>query len=258
MLEVDVGATYTVAAQPGEGGDDWRRCGIRRACCRRRRPTSCCQAFDDSAITYQARFWIDDYEHDESARDEVRTAIYYAFQRHGIEIPWPIQIEYSREWKEPEPHEQADADRARPARRRRSVRGAAAGAPPRDRALGADCVVYGTRRNDRPPGRGRAVDVRRRRRAAVSVVLEPSRNEVARIQPGGYFGEMSLLTGEPRTATVLAVGDVDVIEIERRSLPAPRRGRSARAIEKIAEWPRSRARPASQRRGPRAGTVAAR
>jgi CRP-like cAMP-binding protein len=47
----------------------------------------------------------------------------------------------------------------------------------------------------------------------VSVVLEPARNEVARIQSGGYFGEMSLLTGEPRSATVLAHGDVVVIEI---------------------------------------------
>jgi CRP-like cAMP-binding protein len=36
---------------------------------------------------------------------------------------------------------------------------------------------------------------------------------VARISRGGYFGEMSLLTGEPRSATVLAVGDVSVIEL---------------------------------------------
>ena len=31
---------------------------------------------------------------------------------------------------------------------------------------------------------------------------------------GGYFGEMSLLTGEPRTATVLARGDTVVLEID--------------------------------------------
>ena len=46
------------------------------------------------------------------------------------------------------------------------------------------------------------------------VVLEPDRREVATIEPGGYFGEMSLLTGEPRTATVLARGDTLVFEID--------------------------------------------
>ena len=86
-------------------------------------------AFDDSAITYRARFWIDDYERDEAARDEVRTAIYYSFQRHGIEIPWPIQIQYERDWKEPDPDAQVAGARAA-ARRRRSLRDARAGAAP--------------------------------------------------------------------------------------------------------------------------------
>ena len=79
-------------------------------------------AFDSSAINYRVRFWIEDYERDEAARDEVRTAIYYAFARHGIEIPWPIQVQYETDWKEPDPG--APARRAGPAaRRRRSVRG---------------------------------------------------------------------------------------------------------------------------------------
>ena len=58
-------------------------------------------SFDDSAITYRARFWIEDYERDEAARDQVRTAIYYAFARHNIEIPWPIQVQYERHWDDP-------------------------------------------------------------------------------------------------------------------------------------------------------------
>ena len=48
---------------------------------------------------------------------------------------------------------------------------------------------------------------------SVSVVLEPAREEVAKIHAGGHFGEMSLLTGEPRSATVRAMGDVAVVEI---------------------------------------------
>ena len=48
----------------------------------------------------------------------------------------------------------------------------------------------------------------------VDVVLEPDRRRVATIEAGGYFGEMSLLTGEPRTATVLSVGDTTVLELD--------------------------------------------
>ena len=64
-------------------------------------------AFDSSAINYRVRFWIDDYERDERARDEVRSAIYYAFARHGIEIPWPIQVQYEKAWEETDPEAHA-------------------------------------------------------------------------------------------------------------------------------------------------------
>ncbi len=47
-----------------------------------------------------------------------------------------------------------------------------------------------------------------------AVVLEPDRREVATIDKGGYFGEMSLLTGDPRSATVVARGDTVVLELD--------------------------------------------
>ena len=50
-------------------------------------------------------------------------------------------------------------------------------------------------------------------RGELVVTLDPSAHEVARLGPGDFFGEMSLLTGAPRTASVTAVTDVDVLEI---------------------------------------------
>ena len=47
----------------------------------------------------------------------------------------------------------------------------------------------------------------------VRIVLEPSGQEVAITEAGGFFGEMSMLTGDPRTATVRALGDVRALEI---------------------------------------------
>jgi CRP-like cAMP-binding protein len=49
-------------------------------------------------------------------------------------------------------------------------------------------------------------------RGEVAVLVEGGR-EVARTGEGGYFGEMSLLTGEPRSATVVARGDCTLLEI---------------------------------------------
>jgi CRP-like cAMP-binding protein len=140
----------------------------------------------------------------------VRTAIFYTFQRHNIEIPWPIQIQYEREELPPDPGHKAegvervlsrvDLVAALPAELRREV------------ALAASSAVFGTGetivRQDEP---GQSMFVIAS--GAVSVVIGPTRKEVAKIEAGGVFGEMSLLTGEPRTATVLAIGDVEVIEI---------------------------------------------
>ena len=169
------------------------------------------RAFDSSAITYRARFWIEDYERDEAARDEVRTAIYYAFDRHGIEIPWPIQVQYEREWGEPS----AEAVVQERDRLLAGVDLFATLAPEQRRAIASAMTrrAFGdgeaiVRQGD---GGGSMFVVASGR---VAVVLEPDRREVATIDRGGYFGEMSLLTGEPRTATVVARGDCSVLEIE--------------------------------------------
>jgi small-conductance mechanosensitive channel/CRP-like cAMP-binding protein len=167
-------------------------------------------AFDASAITYRARFWIEDYDSDEEAKDDVRTAVYYSFQRHGIEIPFPIQVQYEREWREPDLSKKVDATE----RLLASVDLFASLAPDlrHEIAVASPTIVYGSGETIVRQGEeGQSMFVVMS--GSVSVVLEPSGDEVARIQTGGYFGEMSLLTGEPRSAAVRAVGDVVVVEI---------------------------------------------
>jgi CRP-like cAMP-binding protein len=167
--------------------------------------------FGSSALEYHVMFWVHDHGADYLARDQVRTNLWYTFRRRGIEIPYPIQIEYSRE--------------ERPARTDRHIAAAAARlasidlfAPLSDAerqalSTSADEQLFAAgeaivRQND--PGDSMFIVLAGR----VRVTLEPSSQEVAVIGPGGFFGEMSMLTGDPRTATVRALDDAHLLKIE--------------------------------------------
>ena len=167
--------------------------------------------FDASSMNYRARFWVDDFEHDQVVKDQVRVAIHYAFARRGIEIPYPVQVEYSRDWPSQDPAaEQGSREKVLSNVDLFSTLSEAQRA---DLASSTVTHTFGdgeaiVRQGE--PGHSMFVLCSGR----VAVVLEPGRQEVAVIEQGGYFGEMSLLTGEPRTATVVARGEAVVLELD--------------------------------------------
>ncbi len=48
-------------------------------------------SYDDSAVTYEVKFYIGDYSHIESIRDRFMSRIWYATQRNNLTIPFPIR-----------------------------------------------------------------------------------------------------------------------------------------------------------------------
>jgi CRP-like cAMP-binding protein len=208
-IEVDVGASYDVAP------NDVKR-ALHEALdnaplvLREPAPDVILEDFAASAITYRVRFWIDDYGRDTAARDQVRTNIWYTFGRRGIEIPYPIQVEYSRDAPGPRSDDDVRDAAARlggidlfnaldEAERTHLARDG------RERLFGAGERVV--RQGDE--GESMFVVLGGR----VRVTIEPSGREVAVTGAGGVFGEMSMLTGDPRTATVTAATDARLLEI---------------------------------------------
>ena len=163
--------------------------------------------FAASSITYLVRVWTADFAADSRVRDAVRSRVYYAFRRNQITIPYPIQVEYQGETPAPVT---ADAWSA-PLRsvelfatltddqRLQLMRGL------RPALYAAGEIIV------REGDRDTSMFVVLRGEAAVS--LAGTDGHVARLRAGDFFGEMSLLTGEPRTATVSAATDCEVIEI---------------------------------------------
>ena len=61
-------------------------------------------SYGDSAINYALRFWIANPMDNVGICSEVNQAIWSAFQREGIEIPFPQQVQYDLSWP-PEQHQ---------------------------------------------------------------------------------------------------------------------------------------------------------
>ena len=169
-------------------------------------------SFDGSSILHRARFWITHFPMDEEITDRVRTAIYYAFKRENVSIPFPIQVEYSggdvalpgpapgtREAIE-ELLAGTDLFGLLTAQDRKEL---AAEAPVRAFGSGETIVRQGE------PGHSAFVVFE----GQVRVSLDPGDVQLAVLDRGAYFGEMSLLTGDPRTASVRALGDCAAVEI---------------------------------------------
>jgi small-conductance mechanosensitive channel/CRP-like cAMP-binding protein len=168
-------------------------------------------SFDASSILHRARFWIQHFPMDEVIADRVRTGIYYAFKREGIDIPYPTAVEYGADLATPGPDPVAittaeDLLAGTDLFGLLSVedRQALAAASPLRMFGDGEAIV-------RQGDAGYSAFVVCSGRVRVS--LDPGDVELAVLDRGAYFGEMSLLTGDPRTAWVRALGDCTVVEI---------------------------------------------
>jgi CRP-like cAMP-binding protein len=170
--------------------------------------------FGPSAIDYRVRFWVNDFSRDVIARDQVRSAIYYSLRRHGYEIPFPMQIEIPR----PEEPERASERIDRVSGILAPVALFSPLAPEQRDELAARAAerIFGKgEKIVRQGDAGGSMFVVHRGRVRV---VEASGRELAVFEGGGYFGEMSMLTGQPRSATVEAVEECQVVELTAASL----------------------------------------
>ncbi|WP_437309896.1 cyclic nucleotide-binding domain-containing protein [Sorangium sp. So ce388] len=175
--------------------------------------------FEDSGIIYHLCFFIDDFARRDRVDSAVRQRIWFAFRRAGISIPFPTRTVRMAEVS-PESRERSEADeRQRRLQSLRVVDFLAALPPPlldRLATLSKTCLYMVGEVVIRQGAAGHELFIVQSGEVSVIVGREGgSTAEVARLGPGKFFGEMSLMTGEPRSATIQAVSDCELVKVDK-------------------------------------------
>lgn len=170
-------------------------------------------AFADSAVTYEIKYFMHDYSQRDRIDAEIRKAIWYALRRNGITIPFPIRS-VQRYQRPDERHHVGEPELLERLRRIDVL------TPLSDESLQSIAAAAGVHFYSR------GETILRRGAAGDSmfivhegeVVVRIDGSDVARLSAGDFFGEMALLTGEARTADIVAASDLVAIEIAKNAL----------------------------------------
>jgi small-conductance mechanosensitive channel/CRP-like cAMP-binding protein len=172
-------------------------------------PMPNCQLMDldQSFGRYALRYWLTDLAIDDPTDSAVRTRIYFALRRAGMQLSMPAHAIFLTEDSEERKEKKGRADHER-----------------RVAALGRIALFAGLAEEERnhlvnqmKPAPFVAGEVITRQgavahwlyiivegEASVRVGTNGTEREIARLHSGDFFGEMSLLTGAPRSATIVA------------------------------------------------------
>jgi small-conductance mechanosensitive channel/CRP-like cAMP-binding protein len=177
----------------------------------------------DSFAYYVVRYWLTQLDRDDPPDSAVRTRIWFALHRAGIALAVPNtnvflthetderaeKIEASEHGKRIKALTTVDLFRGLPQNLRDEL---------------ANQISYA------PFGRGEAVTREGEVDDGLYMIVEgdmsvrigkgTDEKEVARLGPGQFFGEMSLMTGEARTASVVAATDVICYRVDKPAFEA--------------------------------------
>ncbi|HVS03805.1 MAG TPA: mechanosensitive ion channel family protein, partial [Thermoanaerobaculia bacterium] len=210
-------------------------------------PQAIVESYGDSAILYRLRVWTRQVGELGRFQDAVNSRVWYELKRQGLTIPFPIRTVMLR-------HVEEEAGRDQAAFRERATALLADLPLFRDLAPDASRQLAAAARHQhydhgevlvREGERGDSLFVIDQGRVVITksgAMVGTGTIDLASLGPGGFFGEMSLLTGEPRSATVTADGPVEVLVLPREALapllaadPGMAEQLSAAVIERQAE-----------------------
>ncbi len=172
--------------------------------------------YRDFCIEYEVRYFLARYEDYRAIEGEIFRLVWYHFRCHGIEIPFPIRNVYLHQAESGAAAQERDESRLE-----RALRAIDLFRPLSDEELRIATARFRQlhyARGERIIEEGAPGDsffVIDRGEVEVRKSFGGVSRTLARLMEGQFFGEMALLTGAKRAATVTAATDVDVFTIDK-------------------------------------------
>ena len=197
-------------------------------------PQALLMEFKSYGIGYELRIWVDDYPFREPVQAEVRRHVWYQFRRAGIDIPYPVTDQVLNDFMARAVPPAAAPPEDPEARRRAAgllqsdfAKKVLAGADGQPLVPAADLAAWAGRLASQLYGQGETVFRQGEAGDCCYVVLagrlegriahrETGATTAFAVGPGAVVGEMSLMTGLPRTAEITVKESAELLRI-----PAP-------------------------------------
>jgi small-conductance mechanosensitive channel/CRP-like cAMP-binding protein len=187
------------------------------------KPNCVLMDFGESTARYAVRYWLTDLAVDDPTDSAVRVRVFFALKRAGIPLALPAHALFLTE--------DSQKRRDRKVKEAQQVRlhslatiDVFAPLDEAERTRLADMLVFAPyARGERITRQGAEAHwlyLVGRGTVSVRVEVDGVEREVVKMGEGEVFGEMSLLTGEPRSASVYAETDVECWRLDRAAFQA--------------------------------------
>jgi small-conductance mechanosensitive channel len=167
----------------------------------------------DNGVDYEVKYWLEDYAKYNDTDALVRQRIWYAFRRAGLSFAFPTRTLHIERRTAAEI---ADGKGGAIAERLGAVDIFAPLSADETEMLAKASVSHIFAPGElviRAGDPGSSMFVVHNGRVSVQITENGRPRTVATLNEGDFFGEMALFTGEPRTASVLAIEETEVLEI---------------------------------------------
>ncbi len=182
------------------------------------RPVVRIRNLGDNGIDWEVKYWLEDYKMQHDTDALIRQRIWYVFQREKIEFAYPTRTIHV----EPKPEEVAPEEIFNTVAER--LNRVSIFAPLSDEEI--EKLANASTTRVFAPGEaivrigqeGNSMCVITRGSVKVQIPEKTYQKTINTLKENDFFGEMSLLTGEPRTATVIAIEETEVLKIDKKGL----------------------------------------